>query len=397
LDIGTTTLAALLVELRSGSTLASAACLNSQKAYGQDVISRINQAARPGGLRELQSAVLRDIEQLLHTLCAAAACRPAGITAAAVAANPAMIHLLAGVDTAPLGRAPYRPAFAGPLLLSARQLALPLAGGASLYCLPAAAAYVGGDMVGGLLALEADAPGPARLVLDIGTNGEMALNHQGRMWACSAAAGPALEGMNISCGMRAAAGAIEEVEIAEGRVLCRTAGGLPPLGLAGSGLISAVSALKRAGLLNSKGRLLLRGPVTEQRGLRQLPLDEAAGLALTQADIRQTQLAKAALRAGLDTLLKEAACPAEEVEEVLVAGAFGAHLKAQDLLDIGLLVPQWAGKIRYVGNAALRGARLCLLAAAARQRAEELAARINYLELATLSDYQQRFIEALKF
>jgi uncharacterized 2Fe-2S/4Fe-4S cluster protein (DUF4445 family) len=251
--------------------------------------------------------------------------------------------------------------------------------------------------VGGLLALEMDFPGPTRLLLDIGTNGEMVLSHQGRLWGCSTAAGPALEGMNISCGMRAAAGAIESVEIEAGRVLCCTIDDSPPLGLAGSGLISAVSALLRAGLLDKTGRLLMRAPVTEAQGHRQLPLNVELGLALTQADIRQMQLAKAAIRSGLETLLIASACPAEAVEQVIVAGAFGAHLKAEDLLTTGIIPPELAGKIHYVGVAALAGARLALLSAEARMRAQRLAVQINYIELAGLSDYQQRFIQAMKF
>ncbi|MCL1816979.1 MAG: ASKHA domain-containing protein, partial [Clostridiales bacterium] len=191
IDIGTTNIAAVLLQLPSGSLLSSATCQNSQKAYGHDVVSRIAHAAGSKGLWQLRNAILRDIRQLLDELCQKSACKPQGINIAVIAANPAMVHFLAGIDPTPLGQAPYRLAFVEPLQLSASQFELPLANEAEFYCLPAASAYLGGDMVGGLMVADFDLPGLTRLMLDIGTNGEIALSHKGRIWACSAAAGPA--------------------------------------------------------------------------------------------------------------------------------------------------------------------------------------------------------------
>lgn len=398
LDIGTTTLAAALVDLRDGARLAAATCLNSQKAFGGDVISRISHAqSAPTGKAELQAAVLGDIKALLAELSAATGIQPGQIERAVAAANPTMTHLLAGINPAPLGRAPYNLACVGALRLSAPTLGLPLAETATLYCLPAVAAYLGGDIVGGLLATGLEQPGANRLFIDIGTNGEMALAWQGQLFACSTAAGPALEGMNITCGMRAAPAAVDEVRIEGQTVRYTTIGGITPRGLAGSGLLSAISALRLAGLLDDSGRLQLQYPVCERQGRRCLVIDEAADIVLTQEDIRQAQLAKGAIRSGVEALLAAAGCAPQAVEQVLVAGGFGARLREASLIESGLLPRCFTGKIRYVGNAALAGARLCLLSSAMRERAEHLVEQIAYIELAQLADYQQRFIAGLRF
>ena len=397
-DIGTTTLAASLVDLRNGAQLAVSSCLNSQKFAGLDVISRINYAqSTPSGTSELQAAVIGDIRTMLTELCAATGLKAKEITMISVAANPAMTHLLAGVNPAPLARAPYTLVYEGSLSLSALPLGLPVANEAIVYCLPAAAAYLGGDVVGGMLAAGVDKQGPTRLFIDLGTNGEIVLAQGDKLYSCSTAMGPALEGMNIKCGMRAAAGAINDVSIDGETVRYTTIGGDKPRGLAGSGLLAAVSALRLSGLLDASGRLLLKKPVSERQGQRCLPIDETSNIMLTQNDIGQVQLAKGAVLSGIETLLARNRCISEDVKEVLVAGGFGLHISEQSLLEVGLLPRQFAGKIRYLGNSALEGARLCLLSAATRRRAEHLAEEIIYIDLAMDIDYQHRFISAMDF
>ena len=397
-DIGTTTLAACLVDLRSGAQLAVSSCLNSQKSFGQDVVSRTYHAqSTPGGTLELQTAVLEDIKAMLAEICEVAGLEAGQITTANVAANPTMVHLLAGVNPAPLACAPYTLVCRGALHLSAQTLGLPMANKAIVHCLPAVAAYLGGDVVGGMLAAGMDRQGATRLFIDFGTNGEIVLSQGGKFYSCSTAMGPALEGMNLKCGMRAAAGAVDDVGI-EGETVCYTTiGGSSPRGLAGSGLLAAVSALRLAGLLDSSGRLQPKKPVYDQQGQRCLIIDERAGIVLTQSDIRQVQLSKGAIRSGVETLLARVGCVPENVEEVLVAGGFGVHLPERSLIESGLLPRQFTGKIRCLGNAALAGARLCLLSAAMRERAEQLAGEIIYVELALGADYQQRFITAMDF
>ena len=397
-DIGTTTLAACLVDLQSGAQLAVSSCLNSQKTFGQDVVSRICHAQNtPGGTLELQTAVLKDLKAMLAEVCAASGLEAEQITVVSAAANPTMVHLLAGVNPALLGHAPYTLACKGPLRLSAQALGLPMADEAVVYCLPAVAAYLGGDVVGGMLAAGMDRRGPTRLFIDFGTNGEIVLSQGDEFYSCSTAMGPALEGMSIKCGMRAAAGAIDDVSIDGETVRYTTIGGYSPCGLAGSGLLAAVSGLRSVGLLDTSGRLQLKKPVHDRQGQLCLVIDEKAGIMLTQGDIRQVQLGKGAIRSGVETLLARTGCMSESVEEVLVAGGFGAHLPEQSLIETGLLPRQFAGKIRYLGNAALAGARLCLQSAAMRQRAERLAGDITYVDLALGPDYQQRFITAMDF
>jgi len=397
-DIGTTTIAASLVDLRSGAQLAVSSCLNSQKAFGQDVISRIYHAqSAPNGISELQAAVISDIKTILANVCASAKLKTEEIVMASVAANPAMTHLLAGVNPAPMARAPYTLVCEGALYLSAQTLGLPMADEATVYCMPAASAYLGGDIVGGMMATGIDKQRSTCLFIDLGTNGEIVLAQEGKFHSCSTAMGPALEGMNIKCGMRASSGAINDVSINCETVHYTTISGEKPSGLAGSGLLAAVAALRLSGLLDADGRLLLKKPISERQDQRCLPIDETSGIVLTQSDIRQVQLAKGAVLSGVETLLSRTGCATEDVEEVLVAGGFGMHASEQSLLEVGLLPRQFAGKIRYLGNSALEGAKLCLLSAAMRQRAECLAKEIIYIDLAMDLDYQQRFISAMNF
>lgn len=397
-DIGTTSLVVSLVNLRDGAQLAVATCLNSQKSFGQDVISRIHYAqTTPDGTLELQATVVGDIKVLLAEVCATSKIEAWQISLVSVAANPTMVHLLAGVNPAPLGRVPYTLVCEGSLYLQAQTLGLNLADEAIVYCLPAVSAYLGGDIVGGMLAVALDTPGPTRLFIDIGTNGEIVLAQKDKFFSCSTAAGPALEGMNIHCGMRATEGAVDYVRIERKTVRYTTIGNGVPCGLTGSGLLAAISELRMAGLVDASGRLQPKEPVIERQGQRCLVIDKSTGIVLTQGDIRHVQLAKGAIRSGIDTLLSATDCEPEAVNEVLVAGGFGSHLSEQSLIETTMLPRQFAGKIRYLGNTALEGARLCLLSAAMRERTERMMTKVTYIELAQQADYQQRFIESMHF
>lgn len=393
-DIGTTTVVAALYDLAQGREAATLSCLNSQKAFGQDVISRINYALEhQQGLQELQALICADLRQLISGLLRQARLEPEALRLIVIAANTTMVHLLAGIDPSSLAAAPYRPAFSGALHLDAA--ALGLGADCPVYCLPAVAAFVGGDITAGLLACDAaNWPGKT-LFIDIGTNGEIVLAAGGRLFACSCAAGPALEGMNISCGMRAAAGAIESVRIAAGQIAVETIGGAEPRGLCGSGLLSAIAALRGAGVIDRRGRLTEHPLVIRSEGKKQVPL--AGSVYLSQGDIRQVQLSKGAILSGVLTLLEAAGIDIEQLERVLIAGQFGLHLTPDSIIGSGLLPRSCGGKITYVGNTAKSGAALCLLAAAERRNGERLAGAVDYLELSALDGYQQRFIDCLGF
>lgn len=401
-DIGTTTVAACLVDRRTGAQPAKAACLNSQRAFGQDVITRIGYAMQnEGGLKRMQEAVCGDIRTLAEKLCADAGIRPEEIRAYTIAANNVMTHIFAGVDPSGLAAYPFTPAFTGARELGAEELGLPAAAGAKVWCLPAVSAYVGGDITAGMLTCDLTSLPGNVLLIDIGTNGEMVLSRDGAMFSCSCAAGPALEGMDIRCGMRAAAGAIEDAKLRwEGDTPhweLKTIGDLPPRGLCGSGLLSVVKELVACGALGENGRLQPQPPVSTLEGKRRCVLDEERDIVLSQQDIRQMQLAKGAILAGVEILLKEAELTSEQLDQVLVAGQFGAHLTPESLVGSGLLPAAFLDKVHYVGNSSLAGAVACLLSGRMREKSLTGAENVRYLELSAYPAYEKALMSAMRF
>ena len=398
IDIGTTTIVASFLDFTSGKEMTSLSCLNSQKAFGQDVISRIHYAVNNGlGGVILQKTILQDIRLLLEDFLTEHHLSPCDIVAITIAANTTMVHLLAGQPVASLGNFPYLPAFQGPWQVNGIDWQLPVASYCQIYCLPAVAAFVGGDITAGILACGLQETKENILFLDIGTNGEMVLAKEGQLCACSCAAGPALEGMNISCGVRAAQGAIEDVTILNGEVAYTTIGGGMPTGLCGSGLLSAVAELRRTGILQKSGRLREHALVETVDGKRRFVLDATYGISLTQQDIRHVQLAKGAILAGIYALLAAAELTLDQVDKVLVAGQFGAHLKADSLTGAGFIPQELGERIAYVGNTAKSGAVMCLLGADQRRQAEDIVANVNYIELSTLDGYNDLFVKCMEF
>ena len=409
-DIGTTTVAAALLDLRTGRELAVRTALNPQKRWGFDVLTRIGHVMEhPGqGLSALQQAVVGCLNELAARLAETAGLPAAAIDAVAVAANTAMLHMLLGVDPSPLALAPFTPPFTAARRLPAAEIGLTAAPGAGLYCLPSVSAYIGADIVAGLYVAGLHEARDTVLFLDIGTNGEIALAHDGRLCACSCAAGPALEGMNISCGVRACSGAVEAVELAGDGVVLTTIGDASPVGLCGSGLLSAISALLRAGCLTPRGNVVKARDLADGDP-RQALLCQHDGkpavclhpgeppIVLTQKDVRQVQLAKGALLSGLTALLEQHGLALEAVDRVLIAGQFGAHLSVASLTGCGIIPPGLAAKVAYLGNTSKSGACLALLSAPARRAMERLAGEVGYLELGRLRDYDRRFMACLDF
>lgn len=397
-DIGTTTLVATLIALDTAKELLSLSCLNSQKAYGQDVITRIHYSSeKPEGVKILQQAIVGDLTRLIEQLCDQGGIDAVQIIRVTVGGNTTMIHLLLGIDPIGLAQAPYQPAFRGAVRIQAQELGLLLVEGAELYCLPAISAFVGGDITAGILACDLAKLQQSILFIDIGTNGEIVLSDKGELYCCSCAAGPALEGMNISCGMRAAEGAVEDLVITDGRVSYQTIGDAPAQGICGSGLLAAISELCRVGILHPTGRLLPHPLVEKIEDKKVFVIDHQRELYLTQKDIRQVQLAKGAILSGVQALLEQARLSAHEVDRVMVAGQFGAHLKPQSIIGSGLLPAQWIDRISYVGNTSKAGAALCLLSEQERDKAQELMVDAVYIELSTLEGYEDRFVKCLGF
>ena len=406
-DIGTTKLAAYLVDLNSGETLATAGAMNPQIAYGEDVMARISHAiSHASGGEQLRAAIVQALNQMARDLCAQVK-RDVGdryavgdIADAVVVGNTAMHHLFLGLPVRQLGLAPYVAAESAALNWKARDLGLEIAPGAYVHLLPNIAGFVGADHVAMLLATGLAEREGIVLGMDIGTNTEVSLRARGRHLSCSTASGPAFEGAHIRHGMRAAPGAIEQVSIHDGHVHIKTVDDAPAIGLCGSGILDLVAQLLHAGVINSRGAMQQNPHVRRgDHGLEFIvvPGHENGGREITfsRADISEIQLAKGAMRAGVNILLQHAGVTEADIDEVIIAGAFGTYLDAQSGLDIGMFPRVERRKIRQVGNAAGAGARMALLSVAQREHAIQIARQIEYIELTAEKEFQSEFARAL--
>jgi len=396
IDLGTTNIAGSLTDLESGKRLVSLGIENPQSAYGADLISRINHAIRtPSAARELQSIVVQGIKSLALLLCAEISVEPTKIVEIAVCGNTAMHHLLLGLPVSQLGRAPFIPSTCSAIDITASDLGLDTMPEASVHLLPNIGGFVGGDHVAALLATEHTWNSGTSMVIDIGTNTELSLIHNGTISTASTASGPALEGGNISCGMRAAEGAIEKIWLSDGEIMTSVIGGGVAVGLCGSGVLDALNTLRLAGIINHRGYIAPGNPnVTEKGGLRGYSF--AAEVMMTQDDLRAVMLAKAAIRAGQDMLLAEAGLNEQDIERVLIAGAFGAYIDITSAINIGLFPDLPLERFTQVGNAAGVGARMALISPVMRSRAAELATKCTHIELNSMPGFQKAFIRRIQ-
>jgi uncharacterized 2Fe-2S/4Fe-4S cluster protein (DUF4445 family) len=398
-DLGTTNLAAALIDLQSGRVVATAAKENPQAVFGADVISRLMQALRGEAVaHELQSAAAGAIAELAAGLTSGS---PQSVAEVAVVGNSVMQHLLLGLPVDSLARAPYQPHTYEAVDVRAASLGLDFAPGAWLHFGPNVAGFVGSDHVAALLETLADPPPGCWALLDIGTNTEISLFKDGQLTCVSCASGPAFEGGLLSCGMRAAPGAIEKVRMDGERLRLDTIDNADPAGICGSGVLSLVSELRRAGAVNARGRLASGHPRVRERGhkLEFVLADEketgALAVVFTQDDLRAVQLAKAAIRAGLDLLLANSGVREDNLDRIIVAGAFGKYIDIDEAVNIGLLPPVPRERIVQVGNAAGAGVRRILACAGARAQAHALARQARYLELASRPEFQETFIRRI--
>lgn len=395
-DLGTTKIAVYLLNLESGQTLAMRGLVNPQISYGEDVISRITWALqKPGGAAELQEAVVETLNKAVAEVCAEAGADPSHVVEAVVVGNTAMHHLLLGLPVQQLGYAPYIPAVQDALEVKARELGLKLAPGAVVYFPPLIAGFVGSDHVSALLAAGfGETEGPA-LLLDIGTNTEICLAHKGRLISLSCASGPAFEGAHITCGMRASLGAIESISLENDEVKFQTVGDSPPSGLCGSGALDLVAQLRKAEIIGANGRMGSHPRIRSINGQPSFVITEDPLIFFTQKDVREIQLAKGAIRTGIEVLLREMRISPEDLREVALAGAFGTYLRAESAMEIGMLPRIPLERFRYIGNAAGAGARAMLVSARMRAEAEKLARRVEYIELAAVPDFADLFAKAV--
>src|SRR5438876_3530292 len=412
-DIGTTSVVSTLIELESGEQLGSVSSLNPQAVFGGDLMSRIAFAQfHPGSLRKLHTRIVGLLNQHIEEICRQSGVLAKWIYKVVVVGNTCMHHLLLGIDPSYVGLAPYPPVMRHALVLPARELFLKVAPEARVCLLPLVAGFGGADAVAVALATRIYECAQIRIAVDIGTNGEVLLGSRDRLWACSAPAGPALEGAQIRHGMRGALGAIDRVTV-DDDLHVHTIGEADALGICGSGLIDLVAGLLDAGVIDwtvliqvesraapppePAERVVMRGEERQVIVLRPGEAGARAEIVLNQDDVRQVQLAKGAIASGIAMLQHVASVSDETVTELMLAGGFGNYVSIASALRIGLIPPLPKEKIRYVGNAASLGAQLCLVSETERQRAESVAARIEHVSLAAHPDFERIFVEAMNF
>ena len=402
-DVGTSKIIAYLFDLETGRQVDQEALENPQMRFGEDVITRLTQAIHDGRRDDLRRAARDGVNELLATLCARQAIEARHLYDMTVVGNTAMHHLVLGLSAVGLGGAPFAPATAAPLTLRAAELGLAMNPEAGVHLPPPIAGFVGSDCLAVIVATRLAQTSAPTLAIDIGTNTEIALAHDGRVVVTSCASGPAFEGYQIACGMKAAEGAIERVSIDAGgepRDL-RTIGGREPLGICGSGVVDLLAGLVAAGVVDHSGRLQPHARVrgsADGPGLEYLLATGPHGdIIFTQHDVRSLQLAKGAIAAGCKLLLAGAGLAPADVDQIFVAGAFGNELDVDNALAIGLLPPVPRERVAFVGNAAGVGAQMALIDVDERHAMSALAAELSFLDLATDRGFHEVFTTELGF
>ena len=383
-DIGTTTVVCYLLDGISGQELARKSILNPQTVYGADVISRIEYVMRNKN-SELQDCITHTLSELAAVVSARAGISPTEITLSCIVGNTAMHHLFLGIDPAPLTIPPYMPNVSNAMEIpAAPRLSIHPEG--RLRILPNIAGFVGADTVACMVSTHFDQLDELTLMIDIGTNGEMVLGNQHRIIACSTAAGPAFEGAGISCGMRAVTGAVDHAFIQNGKICFHTIGNTTPEGLCGSGLLDLTAALLDTGFLSNAGLM----QASEYR-------IGSSAVSLTQKDISEVQFAKSAIRSGIELLARKMQVSVSDIRKVYLAGAFGNYLNPSSACRIGMIPPVLLNRIQPIGNAAGEGAKLCALNRREFAYSQILAAKTEFLELASCPEFQDCYIDHLMF
>ena len=404
-DLGTTTVVGTLMNLRTGMAEAVRSTLNGQAPFGADVISRISHGMQGDEAKaELREAIQRTMNGVLRELYDAAGVSRDRVYETVVVGNATMLHLLLGIDATPISMMPFTPAFREPLYLPARDVGLDIHPGGYVQTLPVIGAYVGADIVAGVVATGLAREEKLRVFVDVGTNGEIVLGSVKRVLCTAAPAGPAFEGSQIRCGMRATDGAIEGVTLSDHIELQVIGGDIPPKGICGSGLVDTVAQLRLVGLLDAGGKMRSREEVPEHPlsdrlitidGVRAFLLAE--NVYLSQRDVRELQFGKGSIATGIKVLMDVMGVTTADLDEVLLGGSFGSYLNPESAKIIGLVPPVDVDRILSVGNTAGEGAKMSLLSFRERQIAFELPDKIEYVELSGRADFNDSFISVLAF
>jgi uncharacterized 2Fe-2S/4Fe-4S cluster protein (DUF4445 family) len=413
-DLGTSTLVGKLINLHDGSEVAVASRINSQNRCGADVISRLYyMKQRPGGLETLNYFIMSDLNKIIRQLLKTARLKPEDIFIAVAAGNTTMQHLLLRLSPTGIAEAPFSPVVTDGMIVDAADVGLEVNPAALLYVFPAKSGYIGGDLISFILTSGfTEQEDEIVLGLDLGTNGEIFLGNGKRLLTCSAAAGPAFEGARISSGMIAKSGAIEGARHEGGELYCRTIGNISPKGICGSGLVDLAAVLLHCGVIDHEGLIRL-SPEKEYKGMNSRVIPRAGGfdflvaseqesfrnrpIYLTQKDVRELQLAKAAIAAGIQTLMDELGIVKEDIDRVYLAGALGNYVDRISTLRIGLLPQVNIERIKSLGNAASMGASMVLLSKKHWQMAKSVTNFIEHVELSFRSDFNKYFVEHMDF
>ena len=421
-DIGTTTIVGSLVDLENCKEKKSAFLPNPQTRWGKDVLLRITAVIdKPDTLKTLQKEVVNACNNIIKTLA-----DPEDIGIAAVAGNPAMEHLFLGISPAPLAKVPYKPAFKEAKRIKPEEIGININPKGSVYAFPLVGGFVGGDTVAGILSTGIHKSKNSCLLIDIGTNNETVIGSQKGLFAASTAAGPAFEGGTIKHGMIAKDGAIQGVDIIDDKVILYVIGNKIPEGICGSGVIDCIAKLLDAGIIDNTGRIkdrdeiegnlankiiepphpslspLGRGLGRGARGKGQgnefiLYKDAKMEITITQNDVREIQLAKAAIQAGIKLILKKAGVDPDEIDKVFIAGAFGSNIKKESLARIGVIEKGWLDRFVFIGDAALEGVRMALCSNEKGKEAEEIAKNTKYVSLSGSAHFQKEFMKGMGF
>ena len=413
-DLGTTTLVGKLIDLNSGIEVAAVSRLNSQVKYGSDIISRLKYIkSNRGGLGKVNKLLVQDLTGITERLLEVEGLRQRDIFIAVAAGNTTMQHILLKIDPGSIAGAPFAPVLTDGLIIKSNDIGLDLHPEALLYVIPVKSGYIGGDLISMIIASgAAEQDKQIILGLDLGTNGEIFLGNRTRLITCSAAAGPALEGARISSGMTARTGAIEQVHTEGGKLRYQTIGNIKPKGLCGSGLVDLAAVMLHCGIID------LEGLIRQQTADVENALDERViqknsicdflvaspeesfdqrRIFLTQRDVRELQLAKGAVAAGIEILMKEMQIGTKDIDRIYLAGALGNYINPYSAMRIGMLPTVDAEKIKSLGNAASTGASMVLLSKSYWQKTIDLSRSISYIELSTHPEFTEHFINNLDF
>jgi len=400
-DVGTTTIVAQLLDLTNGTIIDTEATYNSQINFGEDYIRRIIYAEQNNAFDQMQTSIVNDVNGLIVTLAERNQVSLGDITAVVCAGNTAMIHFLLNLDTTRIRREPYVASASFIPPIRAAEAGVQINKRGLLYCLPSVAAYVGGDIVGGVLATGLNTRSEVALFVDIGTNGEVVLGNKDWMMCASSSAGPAFEGSGVKHGMRASTGAIEKLRIGpDGSINYKTVGDSRPVGICGSGLLDTISELFVNGIIDRTGRFGQKADERLSEGDEGRQFTLAAGddgqkeIVITQADITNLIRSKAGVFAAIKVLMDTTQTKTEYLDAIYLAGGFGNYLNVQRAVTIGLLSDIGLEKIHFVGNTSIAGAKMVLLSQQAQADAEAIAGAMTYTDLMTHPDYMNEFIKA---